>query len=563
MSVRMRVVAIVVLWLGWTAAALGDAPVERATVPYLRTEPALVVATVRKDSFPEHNNTATVRVLDDAMPYSYEESLTIEFLEYTSCAGNDVCVDCNHAVGCHWCSHDDSCHAIGSVHGCTFGASCDSGNDDNNKNNTDTSGCLQHKTCSDCALSSKLCHWCGHDNACHAIGSVYGCVTGVDCYSNERCHRKVPEALNKHDFTFTQMGFLPMMLVILVGSCLFCCLSSCFCVASGVKGAYDDLADLATTDHRRYDGDDLVALGEPLLMVQSTENEPVATDGDSDNAREPTQGQVDTEQPLNVTDEANEDQLSPETEETPLVEGQENNPIATGYVQLCDMFHTPAGQQPELVLAPPRHSIRSRQPRHMQRLYNMCVVMYILLTTLVVGLVVAAIRYYPKAPVYNICNDSVAWKSLIDSMASMKVSADFELLASISNPNHFDVALDMGKGSFTHDHAFVGTFEIPPVTAKAMSITDMMIIASFSPDKWDALSLTAEYYRGKLVLAVDAEATIRVPVLADYSFTTTVKNMKVRVNEMADRSLCACPTWNEPKKIYLAGIESVPDFMHL
>jgi hypothetical protein len=27
----------------------------------------------------------------------------------------------------------------------------------------------------------------------------------------------------------------------------------------------------------------------------------------------------------------------------------------------------------------------------------------------------------------------------------MKVSADFEILASVNNPNYFDVALDMGK----------------------------------------------------------------------------------------------------------------------
>jgi hypothetical protein len=59
------------------------------------------------------------------------------------------------------------------------------------------------------------------------------------------------------------------------------------------------------------------------------------------------------------------------------------------------------------------------------------------------------VHYFPAKPVYNICNDNVAWKSLIDSMASMKVSADFEILASVNNPNHFDVALDMGKSRKT------------------------------------------------------------------------------------------------------------------
>ena len=43
--------------------------------------------------------------------------------------------------------------------------------------------------------SSSSCHWCAHDNACHAVGSVYGCVSGVHCMAHPSCQRPVPEPL--------------------------------------------------------------------------------------------------------------------------------------------------------------------------------------------------------------------------------------------------------------------------------------------------------------------------------------------------------------------------------
>lgn len=38
--------------------------------------------------------------------------------------------------------------------------------------------CFSHKTCSECALYSHLCHFCEFDQQCHAIGSWYGCADG-------------------------------------------------------------------------------------------------------------------------------------------------------------------------------------------------------------------------------------------------------------------------------------------------------------------------------------------------------------------------------------------------
>jgi hypothetical protein len=93
----------------------------------------------------------------------------------------------------------------------------------------------------------------------------------------------------------------------------------------------------------------------------------------------------------------------------------------------------------------------------------------------------------------------------------------------------------------------VGTYEIPPVVVQAQSVTDVLIVASFTPEKWSALSIAAEYYRGTLVLSVDVQASIRIPALADYTFPFSMTDLIVHVNDLSDRHLCACPTWADTK----------------
>jgi len=345
-----------------------------------------------------------------------------------------------------------------------------------------------------------MCHWCAHDSACHAVGSYYGCVTGVNCYSNDRCRRTTPDPID--GLVFPEMGVLPILFIFMLGGICFCCSTLGYCVAGGVKGAYDDLAHIAA--------------------AQSIHTAPVVT---------VHQTLAPTENNEAHDEEAADDHEDTNGEAEPLVNHQGH----TDYRLLAEEYTAPA-----------RNRAASR---HMDRLFTACTVCYIVSLMAVGGFVIGSIRYFPKVPQYNICNDSVAWKSLVDSMTSMKVDADIEILMSIMNPNHFDIVLDMGRGTFSHDGAFVGTFEIPPANAKAMSITDMMILAKFTPEKWEALSLTAEYYRGTLALDVDSQASIRVPALANYEYEAKVTNMRVHVNDptMMDRHLCACPQWKDEK----------------
>lgn len=484
-----------------------------------------------------------------------------------ACATTETCEVCNSYHTCHWCAHDSSCHAIGSVHGCLVGSTCESKKKKKPaRNETDPTGCLAHEGCSECALASHLCHWCAHDNACHAVGSIYGCLTGVDCYDNSRCQRTKPEPFAERNL-IPPVGALPLFVIGTISAIILCCATTCCCIVGGLKGAYDDLADLAEAQLR--DTNDAAA---------STSSRAVAlppTAAESRRERRRTKARAaDGRQAVAAAAAANEevptavaplktDQLAstevlvaaaaaandkdgaskaPDEFETLLEQG--DDAASDDYVRMVD------GEEAELMspLRPQQQHRRRRPRRSIHRLYTACMCCYVFTVALVGFSAFSVVRFFPKKPVYNICNDSVAWKSIIDSMTAMKATADFELLASIYNPNHFDVALDMGKGSFSHDGAFVGTYEIPPVMVAATAITDILIVATFTPEKWEAISIGAEYYRGTLVLHVDVEMSIRVPALADYAFTASVKDKVVHVNELSDRHLCACPTWSSTNK---------------
>ena len=460
----------------------------------------------------------------------------------SSCASYESCNSCNDASWCHWCVSDQACHAVGSIHGCIRGSDCSPPPAPKPPSND---SCSAFSNCADCARGSSSspalslaadeslgfsrCHWCAHDNSCHTIGSVYGCVAGVDCYSNDRCRRRQPEPLIQENTTHSiidqvamevsQMGFFPLMvLMILTLSCICCC-SLCFCISSGVKGAYDDL--LAVYDSQNDQEEPQDAQRRPLLSAPEPVVQIALEDGTGDVTRTTEYVQLGE-----GSDHNDEEEQEQHQDGGILHEIDETNQLTA----------------PLLI-----QSRRRQAPRHMQRLFNYCRLCYIVTIMTILGFSIATILYYPKIPSYNVCNDAVAWGSLIDSLTNMKATADFEILASVSNPNHFALALDKGMGSFTHNGAFVGTYDIPPIVVAPMAITDLLIVAHLAPDKWDALGLVAEYYRGKLVLYVDAEATLRIPMMANYTFTSALRNIVVNVNEQSERHLCSCPDWNDRK----------------
>jgi hypothetical protein len=450
--------------------------------------------------------------------------------EDTSCSTHIDCQECSSSSSfCHWCSHDNACHAKGSIHGCFEGETCKPPSKEN-------STCASHTTCSECALSSSYCHWCAHDNMCHAVGSIYGCVTGVDCYSNDLCQRFVPEDI---DGVFIEdIGIAPLAIIFSIGICCCCCATLCFCGASGFKGAYDDIVVVAAggldqpvySEASRHTGR-IVARPPVTIMRPTIEHDNEDQDDDA------FSNQIE-----NI--ESYETENNDLEEETSLLGSHmHHNPLYTGSGYSL-MTGVVSAQPSAYATVQARGGTNS-----MQRIFNLCRCCYVIALIFTASFIVGSIRYFPKVPTYNVCNDNLAWKSIVDNMTSLKVEATFEILISVMNPNNFGVAIDMGRGTFNHRGIFVGTFDIPPTTIPSMSLMDIRVIAHFTPEKWEALSLTAEYYKGTLAFDVNAKATFRFPWLFDYSATSNFNDIHVLVNDpkLNDRHLCACPKWSDLK----------------
>jgi len=360
------------------------------------------------------------------------------------------------------------------------------------------------------------------------VGSVYGCMTGVDCYSNDRCLRQQPEYVD--GYFYEDIGMLPILLIFATGILCCCFASLAFCCVAGVKGAYVNLVDAAVSTAQTREPDAQTQqsfLSEHL--VQAIEQQ-----------EQPNVELVRTEA-VNIIEETDIDDTEPVAEQAALLA---TNPSQEGYSLIVDRssritITSMVSPRPSAYAV--SHSRRSGMGR-MYCLYNLCRFCYVITLIGIGFFLFGSIRYYPKIPLYNVCNDAVAWKSIVDSMTNFKVEANFEILVSVLNNNNLDLAVDKGQGSFKHNGEFVGTFEIPPTVADSMAITDILVVATFTPEKWEALSLSKEYYAGTLSFDLDAEATFRVPALLDFTYNAAFENIHVMVNDpkLDDKHLCKC-----------------------
>ena len=152
---------------------------------------------------------------------------------------------------------------------------------------------------------------------------------------------------------------------------------------------------------------------------------------------------------------------------------------------------------------------------------------------------------------------------IISSLTHLNVDASFEVLSSVKNTNHLAIVLDGVHGTFSHDGQDIGTFSMPTTTIEADSITDMLVTCTFSPDKWEALGLIADYYRGNLEFVIDVSGNVRIKGIS-YNVPISVKDVMVKVNDpaMDDRHLCHCPEWKDlypttaPKLTFEEAIEN-------
>ena len=418
---------------------------------------------------------------------------------------------------------------------------------------------------------------------------------GIDCYSNDQCRRSESEPLPHPPSpilaVLDRVPTMGLILILLVGGFSISCL--CYCryryITANCRGAHDDVIGSPHEDMHFY-----TRLGEPSQIeedvITEEENQPHAncnsnngsnsnrgndegtSTGDIDGAiaETPEQaseqvGNQDTDplQPVASKQIGNQQQQQ-EQEQEPngdrdnpysLIDDEQHNSNNVNRHQLGNREN-----EIEPLLHPSfNNSIGlAEQPHNIKQSHTCYSILYCLSIFTIALIVGMSIFFFPQMPVFNVCNDEVAWAQIMKNIITFKVDAGFEILASLSNPNGIAAALDEGKGSFSFDGKQFGTFAIPPIVVEPMSITDLMIIVHISPaDKSQAIQLAEAYYMGKLVLDAEFEGTIRVPDVFNYTRNVAAKNIIVDINEIGDRSLCHCPTWDDDKNHSTASLLKV------
>lgn len=311
------------------------------------------------------------------------------------------------------------------------------------------------------------------------------------------------------------------MLIASIGICTLFCSTVVYSGVGALKGAYEDLAE---------------------ARLPSREDEPPGVNMDEDyNAQVSTQDEDD-------------DGDETATKLDVGVEVVQNNMITDTESLLQENEAPHATIHPE-VERPLRGRVGSQS---LTCLMKVCQAWYIV--TIVSTMIIMTLTFYcfPRMPQYNLCSDELAWKSIISGLTSLKMEASFELLVSIENKNHLGIVLESFGGKFSHDGGEVGTFTVPQSTLPATSITDVLVICTVVPNKWEALGLIAEYYKGSLILSMSVNGAVKVTGI-DYSFPVKETDVIVRVNDpsLADRHLCACPEW---KDVY-PSMAPIPEFL--
>mmetsp|Transcript_6404 Transcript_6404/g.9395 ORF Transcript_6404/g.9395 Transcript_6404/m.9395 type:complete len:425 (-) Transcript_6404:62-1336(-) len=382
--------------------------------------------------------------------------------------------------------------------------------------------CVDFKSCESCSHSSWECHWCSSDNTCHAKGSLKGCAAGANCHAIDRCQRLQPEEI-EHGGTFSRESFQGVSLMAttvlsVIMGLILCCSTCCFVGVSCVKGVVEDIVRDPDADRSQHDDfldDDRLELQTPLL-----EN------GDIDDTTESSSNS------RNISDCNSNRSI----EDDVLVTTEQQSSVT----QLSISSVAVTRRHP----SPPKKKKKKSSVKHM---YGICQIFYLVTIFSTVILFIVGMSYAPRQPQYNVCTNQFEWKSIIEGMIGLKMSASFDLLISVYNPNRFEIDLNNGSGQFHHDGNYVGLFEIPQSKISGKAISDVVVKVTFSPDKWSAIGMTTEYYRGTLKFVIGGHANVQIPALGSYQFDAKFDDVIVNVNDPSkdDTHLCACPSWKK------------------
>ena len=176
-------------------------------------------------------------------------------------------------------------------------------------------------------------------------------------------------------------------------------------------------------------------------------------------------------------------------------------------------------------------------------------IMRIFLACFLAALVVSIVAFFPKSPEIDFCSSKVAWNDIIQSIINLNLMASFQILISVYNPNPYDIILNFASGSFYYKGEKFGSYEVAPMTIKALSITDDLVTTTFTPDNSQAFEIIEDFWNGDLNFTVGTQFQFTLPSLFNLSYEDEFNASIVSVgssndnddNFDVDQSLCTCP----------------------
>jgi len=222
------------------------------------------------------------------------------------------------------------------------------------------------------------------------------------------------------------------------------------------------------------------------------------------------------------------------------------------YVSLGDIEDVGGGQK--RVIQPTQEQIRDQEwsvpivelkketalGRGVHWVFKVCCTFFI---TLVGIFLLIVFIFYPHAPTYSVCNSELDWKSALSSLASLSLSADYDVSLSIHNPNVFDIRVDSVNAVFTYENIPVASAHITGkpnniVTLRKSSVNDVVLPLTFKPESIaQAYRMNTDNTNGKLKFS--ASFSIKGVVMGFYYFDVEVNDHVVDMSTMGDQSLCA------------------------
>ncbi len=163
----------------------------------------------------------------------------------------------------------------------------------------------------------------------------------------------------------------------------------------------------------------------------------------------------------------------------------------------------------------------------------------VVVASMVLGAI--AIAAYPHNVAYSICDTSLDYTSLLNSLAHLTLAADYMVAASVENPNRFDLEVDRVAATFAFQGETVATLAVDQTTMlTATSVIDRVLPIRVAPGVATAYAMERALQEGNLVLNVNAKIEGRALGWGlGWTLDYDVKDHAVNLSAASDERLCA------------------------